>query len=156
MERYNLNILFLFIYYFLKLLSCRCMLLGILMYFVTCYGTFGNQDGAGSFQSSTVKATGGICCEIYQRITCLYIGMLKLLTSCFSLWMKFVFLSLRISSQVDFGCGSGSLLDSLLNYQTSLEKIVGVDISQKSLSRAAKVWIFYDSLCSSFLTFKLI
>ncbi|XP_038894747.1 small RNA 2'-O-methyltransferase [Benincasa hispida] len=40
---------------------------------------------------------------------------------------------------VDFGCGSGSLLDSLLNYQTSLEKIVGVDISQKSLSRAAKI-----------------
>ncbi|CAK9327657.1 unnamed protein product [Citrullus colocynthis] len=40
---------------------------------------------------------------------------------------------------VDFGCGSGSLLDSLLNHQTSLEKIVGVDISQKSLSRAAKI-----------------
>lgn len=43
--------------------------------------------------------------------------------------------------QVDFGCGSGSLLDSLLDYPTSLEKIVGIDISQKSLSRAAKVWI---------------
>ncbi|XP_022139952.1 small RNA 2'-O-methyltransferase-like isoform X2 [Momordica charantia] len=42
-------------------------------------------------------------------------------------------------SLVDFGCGSGSLLDSLLNYQTSLEKVVGVDISQKSLSRAAKI-----------------
>ncbi|KAF8408765.1 hypothetical protein HHK36_004834 [Tetracentron sinense] len=40
---------------------------------------------------------------------------------------------------VDFGCGSGSLLDSLLNYPTALEKIVGVDISRKSLSRAAKV-----------------
>ncbi|GMN54677.1 hypothetical protein TIFTF001_023794 [Ficus carica] len=40
---------------------------------------------------------------------------------------------------VDFGCGSGSLLDSLLNYQTSLEKIVGVDISHKSLVRAAKI-----------------
>ncbi|KAL9345628.1 hypothetical protein Peur_060481 [Populus x canadensis] len=40
---------------------------------------------------------------------------------------------------VDFGCGSGSLLDSLLDYPTSLEKIVGVDISQKSLGRAAKV-----------------
>ncbi|XP_057988172.1 small RNA 2'-O-methyltransferase isoform X2 [Hevea brasiliensis] len=40
---------------------------------------------------------------------------------------------------VDFGCGSGSLLDSLLDYPTSLEKIVGVDISQKSLSRAAKI-----------------
>ncbi|PON35087.1 3'-RNA ribose 2'-O-methyltransferase, Hen [Parasponia andersonii] len=40
---------------------------------------------------------------------------------------------------VDFGCGSGSLLDSLLNYQTSLENIVGVDISLKSLIRAAKI-----------------
>ncbi|XP_022927333.1 small RNA 2'-O-methyltransferase-like [Cucurbita moschata] len=43
------------------------------------------------------------------------------------------------STLVDFGCGSGSLLDSLLNYHTSLQKIVGVDISQKSLSRAAKI-----------------
>ncbi|CAI9089594.1 OLC1v1024195C1 [Oldenlandia corymbosa var. corymbosa] len=42
-------------------------------------------------------------------------------------------------SLVDFGCGSGSLLDSLLNYPTSLEKIVGVDISQKALARAAKM-----------------
>lgn len=40
---------------------------------------------------------------------------------------------------VDFGCGAGSLLDSLLDYPTALEKIVGVDISQKSLSRAAKI-----------------
>ncbi|KAL0300548.1 UNVERIFIED_CONTAM: Small RNA 2'-O-methyltransferase [Sesamum radiatum] len=40
--------------------------------------------------------------------------------------------------QVDFGCGSGSLLDSLLSYPTSLEKIVGVDISQRALARAAK------------------
>ncbi|KAL6206519.1 hypothetical protein ACLB2K_023767 [Fragaria x ananassa] len=40
---------------------------------------------------------------------------------------------------VDFGCGSGSLLDSLLNYSTSLEKIAGVDLSQKSLTRAAKI-----------------
>ncbi|GAA0141765.1 hypothetical protein LIER_42676 [Lithospermum erythrorhizon] len=40
-------------------------------------------------------------------------------------------------SLVDFGCGSGSLLDSLLDYPTTLEKIVGVDISQKSLTRAA-------------------
>ncbi|KAM1235088.1 hypothetical protein TB2_004464 [Malus domestica] len=40
---------------------------------------------------------------------------------------------------VDFGCGSGSLLDSLPNYPTSLEKIAGVDISQKSLARAAKI-----------------
>lgn len=41
--------------------------------------------------------------------------------------------------QVDFGCGSGSLLQSILDYPTSLEKIAGVDISQKSLNRAAKV-----------------
>ncbi|KAJ9565629.1 hypothetical protein OSB04_001595 [Centaurea solstitialis] len=39
---------------------------------------------------------------------------------------------------VDFGCGSGSLLDSLLDYPTSLERIVGVDISYKALPRAAK------------------
>lgn len=39
---------------------------------------------------------------------------------------------------VDFGCGSGSLLDSLLDYPTSLERIVGVDISIKALARAAK------------------
>ncbi|GMP71654.1 hypothetical protein CsSME_00029978 [Camellia sinensis var. sinensis] len=43
------------------------------------------------------------------------------------------------TSLVDFGCGSGSLLDSLLEYPTSLEKIVGVDISRKSLTRAAKI-----------------
>lgn len=43
------------------------------------------------------------------------------------------------STLVDFGCGSGSLLDSLMNYPTSLEKIVGVDISRKGLTRAAKV-----------------
>ncbi|XAR50966.1 Peptidylprolyl isomerase [Bertholletia excelsa] len=43
------------------------------------------------------------------------------------------------TSLVDFGCGSGSLLDSLLEYQTSLETVVGVDISQKGLIRAAKV-----------------
>ncbi|KAL5727335.1 hypothetical protein ACHQM5_000545 [Ranunculus cassubicifolius] len=40
---------------------------------------------------------------------------------------------------VDFGCGSGSLLDSLMNYPSSLEKIVGVDISRKGLTRAAKL-----------------
>ncbi|KAK7319314.1 hypothetical protein RJT34_04033 [Clitoria ternatea] len=40
---------------------------------------------------------------------------------------------------LDFGCGSGSLLEALLNYPTSLEKIAGVDISLKGLSRAAKV-----------------
>ncbi|KAK9267391.1 hypothetical protein L1049_009816 [Liquidambar formosana] len=39
---------------------------------------------------------------------------------------------------IDFGCGSGSLLDSLLDYPTALEMIVGVDISQKGLTRAAK------------------
>ncbi|CAL1402882.1 unnamed protein product [Linum trigynum] len=43
------------------------------------------------------------------------------------------------ASLVDFGCGSGSLLDSLLDYPVSLETIVGVDISRKSLSRAAKI-----------------
>ncbi|KAJ8545290.1 hypothetical protein K7X08_017873 [Anisodus acutangulus] len=43
------------------------------------------------------------------------------------------------ASLVDFGCGSGSLLESLLAYQTSLEKIVGVDISQRALARAAKI-----------------
>ncbi|XP_059666531.1 small RNA 2'-O-methyltransferase-like [Cornus florida] len=45
----------------------------------------------------------------------------------------------RATSLVDFGCGSGSLLDSLLDYPTSLEIVVGVDISQKSLARAAKI-----------------
>lgn len=40
---------------------------------------------------------------------------------------------------VDFGCGSGSLLDSLLEHTTSLETIVGVDLSRKSLTRAAKI-----------------
>ncbi|ONM41053.1 Small RNA 2'-O-methyltransferase [Zea mays] len=40
---------------------------------------------------------------------------------------------------VDFGCGSGSLLDSLLEHPTTLEKLVGVDISRKGLTRAAKV-----------------
>ncbi|KAG5029189.1 hypothetical protein JHK85_013142 [Glycine max] len=40
---------------------------------------------------------------------------------------------------IDFGCGSGSLLEALLNYPTSLKKMAGVDISQKGLSRAAKV-----------------
>ncbi|KAF3332305.1 small RNA 2'-O-methyltransferase-like isoform X1 [Carex littledalei] len=42
-------------------------------------------------------------------------------------------------SLVDFGCGSGSLLDSLLDHNTCLEKLVGVDISVRSLTRAAKV-----------------
>ncbi|CAA2998958.1 Small RNA 2'-O-methyltransferase [Olea europaea subsp. europaea] len=44
----------------------------------------------------------------------------------------------RAASLVDFGCGSGSLLDYLLDYSTSLEKIAGVDISEKGLARAAK------------------
>lgn len=42
-------------------------------------------------------------------------------------------------SLVDFGCGSGSLLDSLMSYPTSLEKIVGVDLSQRGLAKAAKL-----------------
>ncbi|KAI3949356.1 hypothetical protein MKW98_023293 [Papaver atlanticum] len=44
---------------------------------------------------------------------------------------------------VDFGCRiyrSGALLDSLLDYPTSLETIVGVDISRKNLTHAAKVF----------------
>ncbi|KAI3964471.1 hypothetical protein MKX01_007161, partial [Papaver californicum] len=36
----------------------------------------------------------------------------------------------------DLGCRSGALLDSLLDYPTVLEKIVGVDIFRKSLTRA--------------------
>lgn len=43
------------------------------------------------------------------------------------------------TSLVDFGCGSGSLLDSLLDHSTSLEKVVGVDLSKKGLARAAKI-----------------
>ncbi|GMH01422.1 hypothetical protein Nepgr_003261 [Nepenthes gracilis] len=43
------------------------------------------------------------------------------------------------TSLIDFGCGSGSLLDSLIDHPTSLEKIVGVDISQKGLVRAARI-----------------
>ncbi|XP_006657468.1 small RNA 2'-O-methyltransferase [Oryza brachyantha] len=45
---------------------------------------------------------------------------------------------LHATTLVDFGCGSGSLLDSLLEHPTSLQKIVGVDISRKGLTRAAK------------------
>ncbi|XP_057830306.2 small RNA 2'-O-methyltransferase [Cryptomeria japonica] len=40
---------------------------------------------------------------------------------------------------VDLGCGSGSLFDALLDQKTDLVHIVGVDISEKSLCRAAKV-----------------
>ncbi|KAF2542594.1 hypothetical protein F2Q68_00029590, partial [Brassica cretica] len=43
------------------------------------------------------------------------------------------------STLADFGCGSGSLLDSLLDYPTTLQTIIGVDISPKGLARAAKV-----------------
>lgn len=43
------------------------------------------------------------------------------------------------TSLIDFGCGSGSLLDQLIDYTTSLETVVGVDISRKGLVRAAKV-----------------
>ncbi|KAI0495708.1 hypothetical protein KFK09_022011 [Dendrobium nobile] len=46
---------------------------------------------------------------------------------------------LHATSLVDFGCGSGSLLDSLLDHTTTLEKVAGVDISRKSLIRAAKI-----------------
>lgn len=46
---------------------------------------------------------------------------------------------LHATSLVDFGCGSGSLLDSLLDHSTTLEKVAGVDISRKSLIRAAKI-----------------
>ncbi|ESQ55292.1 hypothetical protein EUTSA_v10024347mg [Eutrema salsugineum] len=46
---------------------------------------------------------------------------------------------LSASNLVDFGCGSGSFLGSLLDYPTSLQTIVGVDISQKRLARAAKM-----------------
>lgn len=60
--------------------------------------------------------------------------------------------------QVDFGCGSGSLLESLLEFPTSLEKIVGVDLSRKSLAHAAKVKdmfnlsfdLVFSSCCSNF------
>ncbi|XP_057246979.1 small RNA 2'-O-methyltransferase isoform X3 [Beta vulgaris subsp. vulgaris] len=43
------------------------------------------------------------------------------------------------TSLIDFGCGSGSLLESLVDTPSSLEKIVGIDVSQKGLIRAAKV-----------------
>ncbi|KAG8083655.1 hypothetical protein GUJ93_ZPchr0016g2580 [Zizania palustris] len=45
---------------------------------------------------------------------------------------------MHATTLVDFGCGSGSLLDSLLEHSTTLEKVVGVDISLKGLTRAAK------------------
>nr|GEZ29493.1 small RNA 2'-O-methyltransferase isoform X1 [Tanacetum cinerariifolium] len=41
--------------------------------------------------------------------------------------------------RVDFGCGSWSLFNSLLDYPTSLERIVGVNISTKAFTRAAKM-----------------
>lgn len=41
-------------------------------------------------------------------------------------------------SLVDLGCGSGSLLDAVVDHSTDLEHIAGVDISLKSLLRAAK------------------
>jgi ubiquinone/menaquinone biosynthesis C-methylase UbiE len=40
---------------------------------------------------------------------------------------------------VDLGCGSGALLNSLLEEPNSLQQIVGVDLSRKHLIRAAKV-----------------
>lgn len=45
--------------------------------------------------------------------------------------------------QVDLGCGSGSLLEVLLEEPNTLEYIAGVDTSQKALIRAAKVHIAY-------------
>jgi small RNA 2'-O-methyltransferase len=54
------------------------------------------------------------------------------------LW-KILFFIAKMHFQVDFGCGSGSLLDSLLEHPTTLEKLVGVDISRKGLTRATKV-----------------
>ncbi|KAI5080706.1 hypothetical protein GOP47_0003889 [Adiantum capillus-veneris] len=45
---------------------------------------------------------------------------------------------LRAKSLVDFGCGSGSLLDAVVDDLADLECIAGVDISLKSLLRAAK------------------
>ena len=42
-------------------------------------------------------------------------------------------------SLVDLGCGSGSLFDALLEQDTDLVYIYGVDISQRSLICAAKV-----------------
>ncbi|OAY71500.1 Small RNA 2'-O-methyltransferase, partial [Ananas comosus] len=44
----------------------------------------------------------------------------------------------QATTLVDFGCGSGSLLDSLLEHTTSLEKIVGVDISRKESHPCSK------------------
>ncbi|KAL2635375.1 hypothetical protein R1flu_006854 [Riccia fluitans] len=46
---------------------------------------------------------------------------------------------LQAKSLIDLGCGSGSLLESLLEQPTELKKLVGVDISHKSLVRAAKL-----------------
>ncbi|CAK9276567.1 unnamed protein product [Sphagnum jensenii] len=42
-------------------------------------------------------------------------------------------------SLVDLGCGSGALLNSLLEEPNSLQQIVGVDLSRKHLIRAAKM-----------------
>lgn len=43
------------------------------------------------------------------------------------------------TSLIDFGCGSGSLLEALVDTPSSLERIVGIDVSQKGLIRAARV-----------------
>lgn len=50
--------------------------------------------------------------------------------------------------QVDFGCGSGSLLEFLSDHTTTIEKIVGVDLSRKSLIRSAKVSLLNGGLFS--------
>ncbi|CAM6105309.1 unnamed protein product [Calypogeia fissa] len=46
---------------------------------------------------------------------------------------------LQAKSLIDLGCGSGSLMEQLLEEQTGLVELVGLDISPKGLVRAAKV-----------------
>ena len=69
----------------------------------------------------------------------------SLLSSPFALKFEFqvslcTVVSETFLSQVDLGCGSGSLLDAVVDTDTDLEHIAGVDISQKSLFRATKVF----------------
>ncbi|XP_020518606.1 small RNA 2'-O-methyltransferase [Amborella trichopoda] len=45
---------------------------------------------------------------------------------------------LDATTLVDFGCGSGGLFDGLFDHTTVLEKVVGVDLSRRGLTRAAK------------------
>ena len=54
------------------------------------------------------------------------------------LW-KILFFIAKMHFQVDFGCGSGSLLDSLLEHVIiALEKLVSVDISSKAYNTCSK------------------